>query len=310
MSVILSKPRESVSHDTYSRPEPVLPDHPSDTEEFPHGWRQTTEILPDGSVHYRDIPLNPEDFLNPEPGDQMPQGPEHARQAISIYDKIEKHYRNSPDTVVLFDTKMLWGIPGLKEPFPDICVIPKIKDKKIIGTSFNVLKHKTRPILIVEIMSPGYEGDDTAKVDIYEQAGVREYIILNPHQKDMTVPFELTGYRLVRGKYRKITPDRQGRLLSRSTGIRFGLSADGREVVLTDAATGEKLLSNQEECQARLEAEARAELSETKAEQEFRARLEAEARAEQEVQARQNAEAELERLRAELICLRGDEKGI
>ncbi|MCP4352532.1 MAG: hypothetical protein GY795_44300 [Desulfobacterales bacterium] len=279
MSVILSKPSDSFSADAHSLPVP-----PSfEEDEFPHGWRRITETLPDGSVRHHDIPLSPEDFLNPEYGDQMPQGREHARQAIDIYNKIINHYHNNPNADVLFDTKIRWGIPGLKEPFPDIAVVPGVKDAEIIEGSFDAVKYGTGPCLIIEVMSPNYQGDDTDKVEIYEEAGVSEYIILNPHQKDPTVPFELTGYRLVQGEYRDIIPDSEGKLLSETTGIWFSVGSDGRRVILTDASTGEELLSAKEEHQIRLEAETRAKQAEHRAEQ---------------------AEAELRRLREELARLR------
>jgi len=99
-------------------------------DEFPHGWRRITEILSDGTVIYHDIPLKPEDFLNPRTGDQMPQGPEHAREAINIYNKLEKHYRSDPHIAVLFDAKIRWGIPGLKEPFPTSRLSPMSEIKK------------------------------------------------------------------------------------------------------------------------------------------------------------------------------------
>jgi len=208
-----------------------------------------------------------------------------------------------------------------------------------ISENFDVVKQGTRPCLIIEIMSPNYPGDDTAKVRIYERAGVREYIILNPHAEDMSLPFELTGYRLVRGKYRKIIPDPDGCFLSRSTGVRFGLGPDGREVIMTNAVTGEKLLSNKEEYDARHAAEVRAEqeakarqIAEARAEQEAKARQQeaearqiaearaeqeaearqqeaearqiAEARAEQEAKSRQIAEAEMRRMKAEIARMR------
>jgi Uma2 family endonuclease len=265
-------------------------DIPYEEEEFPYGWRRFAEILPGGSVRYLDIPLTPEDFLDPQEGDQMPQGPEHGKIAADIYGKLQKYYRNSPDTAVFFDVKMRWGIPGLKEPFPDISVVPGIRETENLGASFDVKKHGTRPCLIVEIVSPRYAEGDTAKADIYEQAGVQEYIIVNPHTENTAIPFELTGYRLVRGKYRKIFPDSEGQLLSKTTGLLFGIEPEGRQIALTDSISGEKLLSNKEEINARiLEAEAREK---------------AEARAEQEARARENAEAEILRLKAELARLK------
>jgi Uma2 family endonuclease len=269
--------------------ESFLSDIPSEEEEFPYGWRRIAEIASGGSVRYHDIPLKPEDFLNPQEGDQMPQGPEHGRIAADIYIKIQKYYRNSPDTAVLFDVKMRWGIPGLKEPFPDICVIPGVRETDIAGASFDVKLYGTRPCLIVEVVSPRYIGDDTAKVDIYEQAGVQEYIIVNPHTENTNLPFELTGYRLVRGRYREIAPDSQGCLLSETTGLLFGSDQNRREIVVTGSVSGEILLSNKEEIIARENAEALAKQEAARAEQ---------------------AEAELRRLKAEFARLKSDSGGL
>ncbi len=310
MSAILSKPRDSLAADAHYPPVPV----PSfEEDEFPHGWRRITETLPDGSVRYHDIPLSPEDFLNPEYGDQMPQGFEHSIQAVDIYNKLRKHYHGSPGVKVLFDTKIRWGIPDLKEPFPDIAVIPDVGDMEIIEGSFDVVKHRTRPCLIIEVMSPNYAGDDTDKVEIYEQAGIREYIILDHHPEDRSLSFELTGYRLVQGEYRDIIPGPDRMLLSETTGIRFGIGPGGREIILADAVTGEELLSDEQEYQARLEAENRVKQkafarleAEERAETETSRADQAEERAETEATRADQAEAELRRLRAELSRLRDE----
>jgi hypothetical protein len=155
--------------------------------------------------------------------------------------------------------KMKWGIPGLKEPAPDVAVIPNLKNKEVGRQSFDVVKEGTRPGLIVEVMSPDYPGDDTIKVEIYERAGITEYIIINPYAGVEGAGCEMWGYRLAGQKYRLIELDEHGRLLSQTTGVWFGLDESRRRVVLTDAATGERLLTAREEKEARLEAEARAE---------------------------------------------------
>jgi hypothetical protein len=45
--------------------------------EFPHGWRCVTKILPNGEQTYDEIPLKPEDFLDPLVGDVFPQPTKH-----------------------------------------------------------------------------------------------------------------------------------------------------------------------------------------------------------------------------------------
>jgi hypothetical protein len=152
--------------------------------------------------------------------------------------------------------------------------------------------------LIVEVVSPRYPGDDTTKVDIYQQAGVAEYIILDPHFEDEGRLYELKGYRLVQGRYEPMRPDAQGRLLSLTTGVWFGIGESGQELIVTDARTGEHLLDAEQEFEARLAAETQAEAEAQRAEAEAQ-RAEAEAqRAEAEAQRADEAEAEIARLKS------------
>ena len=238
-------------HQTRDIQHPVTDDDP-----FRYGWRTVVETGPAGEIIYRDIPLTQADFLDPQTGDQMNQGNKHYHLAISLYHRFYQYSRQQPTVGVFGDIKMRWGIPGLKEPAPDLAIIPNLKDKDAHRRSFNVLNEGTRPCLVVEIMSPDYPGDDTAKVEIYQRAGVAEYIIINPHFEAETMPFELQGYRLVEGQYHPIAADAQGRLLSETTGLWFGLGETGRDIVLTEAATGERLLTVEEEAAARRAAEA------------------------------------------------------
>lgn len=94
-------------------------------------------------------------------------------------------------TSIMSDFKMLWGIPGLSEPAPDLAVIPNVTTKEVYHSSFNVMAEGTRPCLVVEVVSPKYAGDETTKVDVYEQAGIQEYIIYDPCFEDEDEPAEL-----------------------------------------------------------------------------------------------------------------------
>jgi hypothetical protein len=134
------------------------------------------------------------------------------------------------------------------------------RDKELNRTSFYVEEEGTRPCLVLEVVSPRYPGDDTTKVQIYQQAGVAEYFIFNP-QAEADEP-TLQGYHLVGGVYRPITADSKGRLLSRTTGLWFEVSGSGQELLFTDVATGELLLSEDEVRAALVEAKIRAEEAE------------------------------------------------
>jgi Uma2 family endonuclease len=257
---------------------------PPDNAEFPYGWRIITETRPDGSTYFRDVPLTPDDFLDPQEGDTFVHNSLHNWLSALLFTILYNYYLDDPNTAVFSDLKMVWGLPNLQEPAPDIAVVPNITHKERARSVFNVVQERTRPGLVIEIVSPNYPGDDTTKVSIYQQAGITEYIILDPHSDDETAPFTLQGYRLVRGTYQKIAPDAQGRLFSETTRLYLGLAPGHRQITLTEAATGRQLLTPQEEKAAR-------ELAELLAAQQAEVRELAEAQAFQEAAARELAES-------------------
>ena len=67
---------------------------------------------------------------------------------------------------------------------------------------------------------------------------------------------ELTGYRFVNGRRRKIQPDARGRLLSETTQVWFELDEKKRKLHLVYAITGQRLLTHAKERQRAEAAEA------------------------------------------------------
>lgn len=251
--------------------EESLPHAIPGTETLPYGWRYRLRKRRNGTEYYQEIPLTEADFLDPQEGDRKMQTPKHARCTVEIFDRLDNYYAADPTTGVFFDLKMDWGIPGLKKPAPDISVIPHLREKDINPGTFKVKQQGTRPSLVLEVVSPHYQGDDTVKVKLYCQAGVKEYLIVNPSAGDQRQDYRITGYRLVGQQYEPIEPDSEGRLWSDTTGLFFGVSADKRELILT-TANGEKLLTAREEKQAR-KAEAQARLEAEKRLQALEARV-------------------------------------
>jgi hypothetical protein len=143
----------------------------------------------------------------------------------------------------------------------------------------------TRPILAIEVVSRQYRQQDRqAKVRLYQNAGIPEYIIFDQRTRGEEVLGEdVIGYRLVEGRYDVIVPDEDGLVLSETVGVWFGLER-GRPL-LVDAETGLQILLSDEVDDARAEAESRAEV---------------------EAQARAEAERRLAELEAELKRLRGE----
>jgi Uma2 family endonuclease len=265
---------------------------PDDADPFRYGWRPKLVHLPGDKVEEQRIPLTAADLLDPQLGDEiLTQGGPHATLATDLHELIKRHFKKDGSVLVTFDRKIRWGIRGLLEPSPDVAVIRGVRDreKAARASTFDVPKEGVRPCLVVEVVSPQYEeirdNDYVAKVDIYERAGIPEYVILEP-TFNWGDHIQLTGYRLgPDGHYRPIELDGEGRLLSETTGLLFGEDVDG-SVLLTDARTGERLKKP-------TQLEADVEAAQKRAAREAR-------RATREAEARKAAEAEVARLRAEL----------
>ena len=119
---------------------------------------------------------------------------------------------------------------------------------------------------------------------LYQKVRVPEYLLVNTPRSPEGAPISFKGYRLAADRrYRPLEPDAQGRLLSETTELLFGVSADASRIEVYDARTGERL-------QTPDEAVAKADR--------------AEAARRREAAARKAAEEELDRLRAEIERLR------
>jgi Uma2 family endonuclease len=286
----------------------VLEDDP-----FFYGSRWISVRLPDGRIVDQEIPLTPDDLLDPQLGDQVTQGDRHFELMTWLFRLLKSHFDSREDIKVTGDLKMIWGIPKLSEPSPDVAIIPKIRDKHKERESFSVQQEGTRPCLIIEVVSSKdaetRRNDYEKKVEIYERAGIPEYLICDPPTRFTKDRLLLTGYYLGRdGKYRRIEPDERGFFHSETTDLLFGIAEDRRTLLVIDAITGERLLDDEEAVQ---EAEEWAREAEERARKEAQAReaaeeraRAAEERARNEAEAREAAEAELARLRAELERLK------
>ncbi|HEX7184711.1 MAG TPA: Uma2 family endonuclease [Thermoanaerobaculia bacterium] len=248
---------------------------------FVFGWRLQCVPLPGGGFEDREIPLTAEALVDPQFGDVLPQSEQHFELLKALFDMLQSRYEAEPDVLVCSDMKMLWSIPGLEEPAPDVAVIRGVRPGGKKRDSFNVVQEGTRPCLVIEVVSSKTaehrRADYETKVKIYQRAGVPEYLILDPQPFLATPRLRLSGYRLdATGRYRPIQEDSEGRILSETTGLWFSVAPDGQRLWLVDAATGERFLTLTEEKD----------------------------RANREAEARQAAEAELARLREEIARLR------
>jgi Uma2 family endonuclease len=229
---------------------------------FRYGTRWRTIRLPNGETDIEEIPLTVEDLLNPQLGDHVTQSRQHVQWFLRLGYLLERYYESRDDVLVCADLQILWGIPGLENPSPDVAIVQGVRDKEADRPSFDVVQEGVGPSLIVELVSSKYEevreNDYVKKVTIYQRAGVPEYFILDlpcPRTQDRLL---ITAYRLgANGRYQRIEPDADGRLLSETTGLRFGVESDGKTLSLVDVRTGESPLEPPEEKARAREAEAR-----------------------------------------------------
>ncbi|HEX4966578.1 MAG TPA: Uma2 family endonuclease [Thermoanaerobaculia bacterium] len=278
---------------------------PEEADPFRYGWRPKYVLLPGGAFEKQLVPLTAADLLDPQLGDEiLVEGGPHASISTLLYELLERTFGEDPGVLVTHDMKMLWGIPGLQEPAPDVAVIRGARDKDEVREVFDVGVEEVRPCLVIEVVSPKYaevrNNDYVDKVKIYERAGIPEYLIVEPFRVPGNPIRQWIGYRLgPDGRYRLIELDAEGRLLSETTGLLFGVSEDGFFQV-TDARTCEVLRSpKQLEADEKAAKELAAREAEARLAAEERAAA-AEERAAREAEARQAAEAELARLRAGL----------
>jgi Uma2 family endonuclease len=254
-----------------------------EADPFRYGWRPKYVQRPGGELVEEQIPLTSEDLLDPQLGDVVVQGGPHFNLMIPLADLLRRHYAPREDVFVAGDMKMLWGMPGIKEPAPDIAIIFGVS-RDLERSSFDAAQEGARPSLILELVSSidaaTRRNDYEKKVGIYEKVGIPEFLIVDPPTRATQGRLLLTGYRLgPDGRYRRIEPDGEGRLLSETTQLGFGVDRDGTSLVVVDGRTGRRLRTSSE-VEAALEA--------------------SEERAARETEARRAAEAELARLRARL----------
>lgn len=277
------------------------PQEELETDTEPVALLQRWIERPDGSLELLEIPLTPEDFLDPQLEDKWIQGWPHTRNVLSLYGMLSRHFRSVRDVIVLSDMKHLLG-PGLPGPAPDISIVRGARDPDPDLYTYDVVEQGVAPCLVIEVLAP-FDArirctDEVDKVALYQRVGIPEYLLVDVPRRATEHRFRIKGYRLsAEGLYQPIQPDAQGFLRSKTTQLRFGTSPTGDRIEIFDARDGERLLAS-------LELQAAYDAAKERAAWEEQRRQAAEERAAREAVARKAAEAEMERLRAEIDRLK------
>ena len=213
-------------------------------------------------------------------GKPMAETDVHRDEIIDLITTLQRRYENKPDVYITGNIMFYYEEGNMKKfTSPDVMVC------------FGVSKEKRRvyklweervPDVVIEISSRKTWGEDlNKKWKLYEQLGVKEYYIHDPEHDYLPVP--IVAYKLIDNELVQLEIE-SGRVFSEVLGLEL-VDVDG-SLRFYNPQTGFFLMTNQEEHQARLQAEA-------KSQEEHQARLQAEAKL-------QERETELARLREEL----------
>jgi Uma2 family endonuclease len=250
------------------------------------GWRMEWVTDEQGEEKLLYFPLTEDEFLHPKEGYHLPSNTFHEDTRTEIKEILQRRYAKREDAAVFGDLIIKWGIKGLRQHCPDVCVVFGLHNKEQYRSEFIVPEEGTKPAIVMEVVSPRYRKTDReTKVKQYARAGVEEYIILDRRRQRGELIDEVLGYRLEAGNYVPITPDEAGRIYSQNLDIWLGML--GGKVTLFEGRTREPLLTSQALEQLAEQEYQRAEQEYQRAEQEYQ-------RAEQE---RQRAERLAEQLR-------------
>jgi Uma2 family endonuclease len=176
-------------------------------------------------------------------GRPIAETPFHRDTLFLCIDVLRRWFTAAPN-VYVSGAMMLYYERGNPRRWvsPDVQVtlgIPREPERRVYKTWVE----GKMPDVIIEATSRSTQREDEEfKFELYRRLGVREYFLFDPEGDYLDPP--LAGYRLAAGEYRPIQPV-GGRLPSDV--LRLHLQADGAALRYFDPATGQRILSSQEE---------------------------------------------------------------
>jgi Uma2 family endonuclease len=228
------------------------------------------------TTQYRTKHHLPGDVYYPESdGEPMGETDTHRNATADLTHMLMHRYRDDADVYVASDNFVYYeeGDPSAVVS-PDVYVVFGVP-KRVRRTYRLWEEGGHAPTVVFEVSSRGTWLEDKGnKMTVCALLGVREYYLCDPERDYLEPP--LQGYRLVGDRYDSMLRDAEGALRSEVLGLTLHL--DGARLVLIETESGERLLTPLEAQVDRLE---------------------------QRI-AREAAEVEVARLRAELERLRGD----
>jgi Uma2 family endonuclease len=183
-----------------------------------------------------------EDFYPSSDGRPMAESDLHMEEMFYLIQALRDRYQDMPDVYVAGDL-LLYYVRGDRKAClaPDVFVVKGVPKRRRL--SYLLWKEGQAPCFVIEVTSKSTRNEDIEKKrDRYEQMGVEEYFLHDPLGEYLNPP--LQGYRLKDGRYRRISHEPDGSLVSWTTGLR--LRREGEHLRLVDLATGTPLPSFEE----------------------------------------------------------------
>ncbi len=240
------------------------------------------------------VTTKPEIVYPSSDGEPLAETQQHVLAILMTLALLRLYLQEQP--AVVFADQFLYYIEGNPKArvAPDVMVVFDI-EKRLYG-NYKIWEGNQTPAIIFEVTSAGTKDTDwNFKKTLYEQLGVTEYWLFDPHGEWITA--QLQGFRLNEDGVYKPIKDNCSEVLQ------LRLEPDEYLIGFYRLDNGEKLLTPEELYIAALDANAKAQQEAERAEQEAqRAEQEAQ-RAEQEAQrAEQEARrAEQEKARADRL---------
>lgn len=175
-------------------------------------------------------------------GQPMAETDLHRDEMFDLIQALKRRYRGVPD-VYVSGNLFFYYIKGDPRAVvaPDVFLVKGVEKRP--RRTYKLWEEGRVPSLVIELTSDSTRDEDLSrKKTCYERLGVEEYFLHDPYQ-DYLDP-ALQGFRLTNDRYQRIEPETDGSLRSLATGLL--LRIEGPRLRLVDAATGERILWEEE----------------------------------------------------------------
>jgi Uma2 family endonuclease len=188
------------------------------------------------------IPLQRDIYYPESDGQPMAETDLHRDEMFDLIQALKRRYRGVPD-VYVSGNLFFYYIKGDPRAVvaPDVFLVKGVEKRP--RRTYKLWEEGRVPSLVIELTSDSTRDEDLSKKKTcYERLGVEEYFLHDPYQ-DYLDP-ALQGFRLTNDRYQRIEPETDGSLRSLATGLL--LRIEGPRLRLVDAATGERILWEEE----------------------------------------------------------------